>query len=60
MMAELDEFEVCDLKHPAESEYTREVVEVRLDEGSVISAWCYLFIGKMGLLTRIPDGDFSI
>jgi len=60
MMAELDEFEVCDLENPAESEYTRELVEVNLENGSVIGAWCYLFLGKTGLLMHIPDGDFSI
>lgn len=60
MLAELDDFEVCDLENPAESEYTRELVEVTLDVGSVITAWAYLFLGKTGNLTRIPGGDFSV
>ena len=39
MIAELDTFEVCDLNNPSESEYTREIVTVVLEDGIELAAW---------------------
>ena len=59
MIAELDVFEVCNLDDPAGSEYTREVVTVRMDDGHELSAWCYFFLGSTEVLTHIKSGDFT-
>jgi len=59
MIAELDTFEVCDLQNPAQSEYTRKVVTVAMDDGSEITAWCYFFLGPTEGLSRIKMGDFA-
>lgn len=55
----LDEFEACDLANPESSEYTREIVPVRLDDGREIPAWCYFYLGETASLTRIDSGDFA-
>ena len=57
--SELDEYEACDLERPETSEYTRKVVNVRLDDAREISAWCYFYLGKTGGLVRIASGDFA-
>jgi gamma-glutamylcyclotransferase (GGCT)/AIG2-like uncharacterized protein YtfP len=59
MLAELDRFEVCDLSRPEESEYTREIVEVRRADEAPVSAWCYRYLGSVAGLTRIISGDFA-
>lgn len=60
MLAELDDFEVCDLTNPAKSEYTRELLEVTLEDGSKVQAWGYLYLGSTDDLERIESGDFSV
>lgn len=55
----LDEFEACDLARPETSEYTREVVRVRLEDARDISAWSYFFLGDTRRLARISGGDFA-
>jgi gamma-glutamylcyclotransferase (GGCT)/AIG2-like uncharacterized protein YtfP len=59
MLAELDRFEVCDLSRPEESEYTREIVEVRRADEEPVSAWCYRYLGSVAGLIRIISGDFA-
>lgn len=57
--AGLDEFEACDMERPAESEYTREVVPVRMQDGTELAAWCYFYLGETKGLVRIETGDFA-
>ena len=59
MIAELDNFEVCDLENPERSEYTREIVTVALEDGSKRTAWCYFFLGSTEGLSHIKSGDFT-
>lgn len=59
MITELDRFEVCDLARPEESEYTREIVDMRLAAGGTLRAWCYFFLGPVAGLERIESGDFT-
>lgn len=59
MIAELDRFEVCDLQNPSQSEYTRRVVTVSLDDGDDLPAWCYFYLGSTEGLTQLESGDFT-
>lgn len=58
-IAELDRFEVCDLKRPEASEYTRRIVAITLGNGSETTAWCYYFLGAVDGLQRLKSGDFA-
>lgn len=60
MLSELDDFEVCDLSNPAKSEYTRELLEVALEDDSTVQAWCYIYLGEPDDLEWIRSGDFSV
>jgi len=55
----LDEFEACDLARPEVSEYTREIIPVRLEDGTDLEAWCYFYLGETAPLTKIESGDFA-
>jgi gamma-glutamylcyclotransferase (GGCT)/AIG2-like uncharacterized protein YtfP len=54
----LDEIEGYRPGHPERSLYTRERVEVRLADGSRVSAWVYFYNAPLGGAPRIVSGDY--
>jgi gamma-glutamylcyclotransferase (GGCT)/AIG2-like uncharacterized protein YtfP len=57
-LAQLDEFERCDLTRPASSLYLRRETPVTMDDGRVVDAWVYLYNAPLGDAHRIESGDY--
>jgi len=54
----LDAYEGCSAADPEPHEYRREVLSVRIIDGSIFSAWTYLLNRSHAGLTPIPGGDY--
>ena len=54
----LDAYEGCGAADPEPHEYRREVLSVRIVDGSIFSAWTYLLNRSHAGLTPIPEGDY--
>ena len=44
-LEDLDDYEGCSSDTPLPHEYVRKLTEVRLDDGSRLTAWCYFYVG---------------
>lgn len=49
----LDKYEGCDPGTPQPHEYKRDLVRITLDNGDVLNAWCYFYLGDVAELTSI-------
>jgi gamma-glutamylcyclotransferase (GGCT)/AIG2-like uncharacterized protein YtfP len=58
MLRELDEYEGIGPTHPETHEYRREIVTVRLAEGSTVNAWAYVLNREPAGCPRILSGDY--
>lgn len=58
LLPRLDEYEGCGPPFPRPTEYVRRLQDVRLDDGSVLEAWVYLYNRSAAGLLRIESGDF--
>lgn len=54
----LDAYEGCGAADPEPHEYRREVLRVRLADGSELAAWTYLLNRSHAGLTPVPGGDY--
>ncbi len=54
----LDRFEGCAPEDPQPHLYVRQERDVRLDGGTSLTAWVYLYNRETGPLLQIPDGDY--
>jgi len=54
----LDAYEGCGAADPKPHEYRREVLNVRLADGSEIAAWTYLLDRSHAGLKPVPEGDY--
>lgn len=54
----LDAYEGCSAADPEPHEYRREVLTVRIPDGSEIAAWSYLLNRSHAGLTPVPGGDY--
>jgi gamma-glutamylcyclotransferase (GGCT)/AIG2-like uncharacterized protein YtfP len=60
LLSRLDEYEGCGPRFPPPTEYVRRVQEVRLDDGTILAAWVYLYNWSPDGLVRIESGDFRL
>lgn len=58
VLESLDAYEGCTAADPEPHEYRREVLSVRIAEGSEIAAWTYLLNRSHAGLTPVPGGDY--
>ena len=58
MLCAIDELEEYDAHRPDESLYLRVEREVRLDDGSIVRAWVYLYNEDAGDAPAIASGDW--
>jgi len=58
MLHEFDMYEACGEGFPPPTEYVRQVIDVRLADGSASQAWAYLYNWKLDGLPRIASGKF--
>jgi gamma-glutamylcyclotransferase (GGCT)/AIG2-like uncharacterized protein YtfP len=58
VLAVLDEIEGYRPGRPDQSLYTRDRVDVRLTDGSELSAWAYFYNAPLGSAPRIASGDY--
>jgi gamma-glutamylcyclotransferase (GGCT)/AIG2-like uncharacterized protein YtfP len=54
----LDEYEGLGPEAPLPHEYQRELVKVRLDDGTTLTAWAYVLADSVPRHPRIPDSDY--
>lgn len=54
----LDAYEGCSAADPEPHEYRREILSVRLVDGSEFTAWTYLLNRSHAGLTPVPGGDY--
>ena len=54
----LDAYEGCGSGDPEPHEYRREVLSVRIPDGSEIAAWSYVLNRSHAGLTPVPGGDY--
>lgn len=54
----LDAYEGCSAADPEPHEYRREVLRVRLADGSELAAWTYLLNRSHAGLMPVPGGDY--
>jgi gamma-glutamylcyclotransferase (GGCT)/AIG2-like uncharacterized protein YtfP len=54
----LDAYEGIDSKPGVESEYNREKIEVIMEDGAIIIAWTYLYLGDPEGLIQIESGNY--
>lgn len=54
-LAELDLYEGCDPLTPHPQEYRRVQTCVQMDNGAVVKAWCYYFLGDVSGLEPIDS-----
>jgi gamma-glutamylcyclotransferase (GGCT)/AIG2-like uncharacterized protein YtfP len=58
VLAVLDEIEGYSASNPFTSLYTREHIEVTLDDGTVVNAWVYLYNAPLAGAPQILSGDY--
>lgn len=58
MLVRLDIYEACEPGREEPTEYVRRRESVRLDSGSVLEAWMYVYNLPVSALPRITSGDF--
>ncbi|VIO68887.1 Gamma-glutamylcyclotransferase family protein YtfP [Bradyrhizobium ivorense] len=58
MLDEFDMYEACGEGFPPPTEYVREMLPVRLADGSISEAWTYLYNWPVTDLPRIASGRF--
>lgn len=58
LLRELDMYEACGEGFAEPTEYLRELVEVRLDDGTTGQAWTYVYNWPVTELPVIPSGKF--
>lgn len=58
VLAALDDYEEAGKKYPAPQEYLRCRVTVELEDGTAVTAWCYLYNRPTAGLRLIPGGDW--
>jgi gamma-glutamylcyclotransferase (GGCT)/AIG2-like uncharacterized protein YtfP len=58
LLRELDMYEACGEGFPEPTEYLRELIEVRGDDGSVGQAWTYVYNWPVTDLPVIASGKF--
>jgi gamma-glutamylcyclotransferase (GGCT)/AIG2-like uncharacterized protein YtfP len=58
LLRELDMYEACGEGFAEPTEYLRELVEVRLDDGTTGQAWTYVYNWPVTALPVIPSGKF--
>lgn len=58
LLARLDRYEGCSRSARPPGEYRRERLNVTLDDGSVLTAWAYLYRYRTRAMKRITDGDY--
>ena len=54
----LDNYEECGVVFPQPQEYSRELQQVMLENGSCVTAWVYVYNRDTSGLTQIHSGDF--
>lgn len=54
----LDEYEGCGPEDPPPTEYRRQRVTVRMEDGRRLQAWAYIYNRPTDGLRPIPSGDF--
>jgi gamma-glutamylcyclotransferase (GGCT)/AIG2-like uncharacterized protein YtfP len=54
----LDEIEGYSVTDPVASLYRREETSIRLDDGTMMSAWVYFYNAPLGAAQRIASGDY--
>jgi gamma-glutamylcyclotransferase (GGCT)/AIG2-like uncharacterized protein YtfP len=57
-LRQLDEYEGIRLAEPETNEYRREIVTVRLTDGSAVDAWAYVLQRAPENFLRILSGDY--
>jgi gamma-glutamylcyclotransferase (GGCT)/AIG2-like uncharacterized protein YtfP len=58
VLAALDDIEGYTQADPDRSLYTREQVQVTLENGNGVDAWVYFYNAPLGAAPRIPSGDY--
>lgn len=58
ILATLDRYEECSIKHPRPHEYIRSIEPVILADGAKLIAWVYLYNRPVDRLKRITSGDY--
>ncbi len=58
VLAELDQYEGCDISSPQPQEYRREMIPVEMENGESMTAWTYWFALPAAGYRRIASGDW--
>jgi gamma-glutamylcyclotransferase (GGCT)/AIG2-like uncharacterized protein YtfP len=59
LLAQLDEYEGCLPADPRGSLFSRQLLPITLEGGSVKMCWVYLYNRPLGQAPLIPSGDYS-
>jgi gamma-glutamylcyclotransferase (GGCT)/AIG2-like uncharacterized protein YtfP len=58
VLSQLDQYEEYGPRYPEPTEYIREMQRVRLRNGTIVTAWIYLYNRPTDTLEWVPSGDF--
>ena len=58
LLARADAIEHFEPADPEGSEYVRQVVACRLDDGSALDVWAYFYNRSVAAAERVQDGDY--